>query len=128
MALLRRVGAGAVLGPLLSTGRLALTAYTLQILCLAADQLAVGPRRDDSWLILGSTTLVVVGGCWPLERRFGTGPLEWAIHQLRPTRGPRAAMRRPHPTAQGPAEASDGIRLGVARADREVSGRSAACR
>ena len=88
VVLLRRVGAGVVLGPLLSTGRLALTAYTLQILFLAAIQLAVGPRRDDSWLILGSTTLVVVGGCWLLERRFGTGPLEWVIHRLRPPSRP----------------------------------------
>ncbi len=89
VVLLRRVGAGVVLGPLLSTGRLALTAYTLQILFLAAIQLAVGPRRDDSWLILGSTTLVVVGGCWLLERRFGTGPLEWVVHQLRPPSRPQ---------------------------------------
>ena len=87
--LLRRVGAGAVLGPWLSTGRLALTAYTLQIVFLALIQVAVGPRRDDSWLILGSTTLVVVGGCWLLERRFGTGPLEWVIHQLRPSSRPQ---------------------------------------
>ena len=93
--LLRRVGAGAVLGPWLSTGRLALTAYTLQILYLTVIQIAVGPRRDDSWLILGSTTLVVVGGCWLLERRFGTGPLEWVIHQLRP------APRHPRPEPVG---------------------------
>jgi len=97
--LLRRVGAGAVLGPWLSTGRLALTAYTLQILYLTVIQIAVGPRRDDTWLILGSTTLVVVGGCWLLERRFGTGPLEWAIHQLRPT---------PRPEGRHEATSSDG--------------------
>ena len=83
VALLQRIGAGAALGPLLSTGRLALTAYTLQILFLAAIQLA-GPRDDDTWLILVATTVVVVGGCWVLERRFGTGPLEWGIHKLRP--------------------------------------------
>jgi len=82
--LLRRRGAGAVLEPLLSTGRLALTAYTLQILFLAAIQLTVGPRQDDSWLILGSTLLVVVGGCWLLDRRFGTGPMEWLVRALRP--------------------------------------------
>ena len=101
--LLRRVGAGAVLGPWLSTGRLALTAYTLQILYLTVIQIAVGPRRDDSWLILGSTTLVVVGGCWLLERRFGTGPLEWAIHQLRPT---------PRPEGRQEATSSDGAGAG----------------
>jgi len=87
VALLRRVGAGSALSPLLSTGRLALTAYTLQILFLAAIQLA-GPRDDDTWLILVATTLVVVGGCWLIERRFGTGPLEWVIHRLRPTPQP----------------------------------------
>ena len=101
--LLRRVGAGAVLGPWLSTGRLALTAYTLQILYLTVIQIAVGPRRDDSWLILGSTTLVVVGGCWLLERRFGTGPLEWVIHQIRPT---------PRPEGRHEATSSDGAGAG----------------
>ena len=43
--LLRRFGAGGVLAPLLSTGRLALTAYTLQILFLAAIQLRRPARR-----------------------------------------------------------------------------------
>ena len=84
VAVLRRVGAGAVLEPLLATGRLALTAYTLQVLFLALVQVLIGPRRDDSWLILGATTVVVVGGSWLLERLLGTGPLEWVVHRLRP--------------------------------------------
>ncbi|HYN67393.1 MAG TPA: acyltransferase family protein [Ornithinibacter sp.] len=96
VALLRGRAAGGVLVPLLSTGRLALTAYTLQILFLAAVQVAFGPVDDDSWLILASTTLVVVGGCWLLERRFGTGPLEWVVHRLRPPSAPPSG-----PTAEG---------------------------
>ena len=89
--LLRRVGAGAVLEPLLATGRLALTAYTLQILFLALVQVLAGPRRDDSWLILGATTVVVVGGSWLFERLLGTGPLEWVVHRLRPRLPSRAS-------------------------------------
>lgn len=85
VSLVRRVGAGAVLEPLLSTGRLALTAYTLQVLFLALVQVVAGPRRDDSWLILAATTGVVVGGSWLLERLLGTGPLEWVVHRSRPT-------------------------------------------
>jgi uncharacterized membrane protein len=89
--LARRFGVGRVLNPLLSTGRLALTAYTLQILFLAAAAADRGPVRDDSWLVLGSTTFVVVGGCWLFERSLGTGPLEWVMHRLRPSSEPLAA-------------------------------------
>ena len=89
--LARRLGVGRGLEPLLSTGRLALTAYALQILFLAGVAVVRGPVRDDTWLVLAATTCVVVGGCWLLERRFGTGPLEWFVHRLRPTTRPVAA-------------------------------------
>lgn len=82
--LARRAGIGSTLEPLLSTGRLALTAYTLQILWLALLSALRDGARDDEWWILGSSILVVVGGCWLLERVTGTGPLEWLIHRLRP--------------------------------------------
>jgi Protein of unknown function (DUF418) len=81
---LRRVGAGRSLGPLLSTGRLALTAYTVQILWLALLAALRDNAPDDTWWILGSTLVVVVGACWVFDRRWGTGPLEWAVHVLRP--------------------------------------------
>lgn len=82
--LARRFGLGRALDPVLSSGRLALTAYTLQILWLALLSALRDGARDDEWWILGSSILVVVGGCWLLERLMGTGPLEWLIHRLRP--------------------------------------------
>lgn len=79
-----RFGVGRALDPVLSAGRLALTAYTLQILWLALLSVLRGGAPDDEWWILGSSILVVVGGCWLLERLTGTGPLEWLIHRLQP--------------------------------------------
>jgi uncharacterized membrane protein YeiB len=93
-----RLGAGRLVDPVLSTGRLALTAYTLQILFLAIAALARGPVPDDSWLVLTSTTCVVVGGCWLFERRLGTGPLEWVVHRTRPTTRPVVTERVPSTT------------------------------
>lgn len=83
--LARRFGLERGLEPLLSTGRLALTAYTVQILWLALLATLRGGARDDEWWILATTTAVVVGACWLLERVMGTGPLEWLMHRLRPT-------------------------------------------
>lgn len=83
----RRVGAGPALDPLLSTGRLALTAYTVQVLWLALLSVLRDGAPDDAWWVLASTTAVVVGGSWLLERVLGTGPLEWVVHRLRPPGG-----------------------------------------
>ena len=68
-----------------STGRLALTAYTVQILWLAllAALRDNAPPTTRGW-VLGSSLVVVVGLCWVLDRRCGTGPLEWVLHRLRP--------------------------------------------
>ena len=85
----RDLGAGRVAEPLLATGRLALTAYTLQILWLALLAALRDDAPDDSWWILGSSLVVVVGACWALDRWWGTGPLEWVVHRLRtPVPGP----------------------------------------
>ncbi len=65
-----------VLAPLLATGRLALTAYTLQVLLLAAVGVLRGGSADDGWTMLGGTCLVVFGTCWALDRWWGTGPME----------------------------------------------------
>ncbi len=71
--------------PVLATGRLALTAYTAQILWLVLVSLVRGTGvADDSGLVLLSTGVVVIGGCWALERWWGTGPLEWLLHRIRP--------------------------------------------
>ena len=80
---LRDLGAGRVAQPLLATGRLALTAYTLQILWLALLAALRDNAPDDEWWILGSSIVVVVGACWALDRWWGTGPLEWVVHRLR---------------------------------------------
>jgi uncharacterized membrane protein YeiB len=82
--LLPGAGARRALEPLLATGRLALTAYTVQILWLALLAALRDNAPDDAWWILGSTLVVVVGLCWGFDRRWGTGPLEWALHRLRP--------------------------------------------
>ena len=94
----RRIGAGRVAEPLLATGRLALTAYTVQVLWLALLSLVRGGAADDSWWILGTSLLVVVGACWALDRWVGTGPLEWLVHRVRFVReaapGRHAVARR----------------------------------
>ena len=80
---LRDLGAGRVADPVLATGRLALTAYTLQILWLALLSVLRDGAPDDEWWILASSLVVVVGACWALDRWWGTGPLEWLVHRLR---------------------------------------------
>jgi hypothetical protein len=76
---------GRVLDPVLATGRIALTAYTVQIVVLAVVALVRGPQlRDDTWPILLGTTVAVLGACWALDRWWGTGPLEWVLHRIRP--------------------------------------------
>ncbi len=81
----RRAGVGWLLAPVVATGRLALTAYTTHIMVLALVGVLRGGADDDSWVLLFATTAVVLGSCWVLERRWGTGPLEWVVHRLRPT-------------------------------------------
>ncbi len=79
----RRWRLGPVLEPVLATGRLALTAYALQVLVLAAVAAVRDGAPDDGWAMLAGTTVVVVGVCWLLDRRWGTGPLEWLARRLR---------------------------------------------
>ena len=95
---LRDLGAGRVADPLLATGRLALTAYTLQILWLALLSALRDGAPDDGWWILGSSLVIVVGACWALDRWWGTGPLEWVVHRLR-TPLPAAPGRHAGPRA-----------------------------
>ena len=100
LALAERFSLRRVLAPLLAAGRLALTAYTLQILWLALRSALRDGAPDDQWWILGSSlVVVVVGGSWLLERLMGTGPLEWLIHVL-----------RPHPLGSSVSVRSDGSR------------------
>ena len=95
---LRDLGAGRVADPVLATGRLALTAYTLQVLWLALLSALRDGAPDDEWWILGSSLVLVVGACWALDRWWGTGPLEWVVHRLR-TPLPAAPGRHSSPRA-----------------------------
>ncbi|KRE62142.1 DUF418 domain-containing protein [Nostocoides sp. Soil756] len=87
---------------LLAVGRLTLTAYTLLILVLALLSLARDGAPDDTWPVLLVTTVVVVGACWGLDRRFGTGPLEVLVRVVRlPSRGRHGVpVRSPRPARE----------------------------
>ncbi len=91
----RARGGPAVLAPLLSVGRLALTAYTVQVLVLALLSVVRGGAPDDSWLVLLVTAAVVVVCCWLLDRTWGTGPLELLLRLARVPAGwrPGTALR-----------------------------------
>ncbi|MBD3782629.1 MAG: DUF418 domain-containing protein [Micrococcales bacterium] len=80
----------AVLAPVLAVGRLALTAYTVQVLLLALVAVFRPGERDDSWLVLALTAVVVVGACWLLDRTWGTGPLELLVRLARVPEGWRS--------------------------------------
>ncbi|RMI12796.1 heparan-alpha-glucosaminide N-acetyltransferase domain-containing protein [Cellulomonas triticagri] len=70
----------AVLAPLAATGALALTAYTVQILAIAALGTAVVWQPEaGTWLAFCLVTLV---GCWVWRAAAGRGPLERLLHGL----------------------------------------------
>ncbi len=65
------------LAPVTATGRMAFTAYVLQILILALTvRLFLNGGRDDSWIVLGALTVLIVGFCWLWERLGWPRPLE----------------------------------------------------
>lgn len=69
--------AGRVLEPLIDTGRLALSAYTLQIVILAVLEVTVFKgERDDQWWVLGLLIVACVGFSWAWSRHLGIGPME----------------------------------------------------
>lgn len=76
-----RTGSVRVLAPLIATGRLALTAYALQILLLAALFRASGPTFDDNdWRILAGLIGLLVVACWAWVRWVRRpGPLEGLV-------------------------------------------------
>ena len=67
--------------PLVATGRMALTAYAVQILVLAAWMRSVGSTwSDNQWVVLLAAEVACVGLSWVwvgLLRRMG--PLEWVL-------------------------------------------------
>ncbi|HEX6916738.1 MAG TPA: DUF418 domain-containing protein [Phycicoccus sp.] len=90
-----RALAAPVLAPVLATGRLALTAYTVQVLLLAGVGLLRGGAPDDGWGMLAAALVVVLGSCWALDRWWGTGPLEWVLWWLRSPWRPAGEPDRP---------------------------------
>lgn len=64
------------LGPLVSTGRMALSAYTLQILALAGLVRLGVIGSDDHWAVMFGLIAVCVLFCWWWLRAVPTGPVE----------------------------------------------------
>lgn len=87
------------LGAVVDTGRMALSAYCLQILALAAIVgLWLPGRRDDHWWVTASVTAICLGTSWLWLRFFRQGPVE-AVLRLpsrlwRPRTAPAEATRR----------------------------------
>lgn len=73
---LRAERAGRWLGPLAATGRLALTAYAVQILALAAVVRLLDLRTDDHWATMCGIAALCVAFSWAWLRIAPVGPLE----------------------------------------------------
>lgn len=73
-------GALRLLDPVVATGRLAMTAYVLQLVVLRflTDVFLEG-ARDDHWWVLVTTLGVLVGVSWAWRRVVGQGPFEWLL-------------------------------------------------
>jgi len=68
------------LDPLAATGRMAMTAYVLQLVVLRVlTDAFLGGGRDDHWWVLAATLLGLVGVSWAWRRFVGQGPLEWLL-------------------------------------------------
>jgi hypothetical protein len=69
-----------LVAPVAATGALALTAYTVQLVGIAALGSAVVWEPDVvTWLAF---LVVTLAGCWLWRAAFGRGPLERALHTL----------------------------------------------
>lgn len=67
----------ALLGALMDTGRMALSAYTLQVLGLAAIVALVLPgQRDDHWWVTLQVSGLCIGSSWLWLRFLPQGPVE----------------------------------------------------
>lgn len=80
------------LGAVLDTGRMALTAYTVQVLALAAIvQIWLGNRSDDHWAVMFGVIALCLAFSWAWLKVFRIGPLEWVLRL--PSRAISAARR-----------------------------------
>lgn len=69
-----------IVAPLAATGALALTAYTGQLVVIAAlGSSVVWEPQVGTWLALCGVT---VAACWLWRAFFARGPLEWMLHTL----------------------------------------------
>ena len=68
------------LGAVVDTGRMALTAYTVQVLALALIvRWAVFGGSDDHWAIMLAVIALCLGFSWGWLKVFDIGPLEWVL-------------------------------------------------
>lgn len=85
------------LGAVIDTGRMALTAYTLQVLALALiTRWLLGGASDDHWAVMVGVIALCLGFCWAWLKFFDIGPLEWVLRL--PTRAMSVPVRPRHPT------------------------------
>jgi len=85
-----------VLAPLSATGALALSAYTLHVVAIAA--LGEGVVREPTpgvWLSFLVSTLAL---CWAWQAWIGRGPFERLLHRVSTRAGDIAPDRLPEPT------------------------------
>lgn len=67
-------------GAVVDTGRMAFTAYAVQVLALAAIVAVWLPgQRDDHWAVMLGVIALCVGLSWAWLRVFPIGPLEWVL-------------------------------------------------
>ena len=68
------------LGAVVDTGRMALSAYTLQVLALALIvQWVLLGGSDDHWAIMLGVIALCLGFSWAWLKVFDIGPLEWVL-------------------------------------------------
>ena len=68
------------LGAVVDTGRMALTAYTVQVLALALIvQWGTVGGSDDHWAIMLGVIALCLGFSWAWLKVFDIGPLEWVL-------------------------------------------------
>ncbi len=99
VALQARVGAVRLtrwLAPLVATGRMALSAYVLQLVLLRAGVALLAPAngRDDHWSIMVPTIGLMLVVCWVWQRLGWPRPIEWILRiPQRLVAGPTAPQR-----------------------------------
>jgi uncharacterized membrane protein YeiB len=85
--------------PLAAVGALALTAYTLHVVAIAAlGPVVVRDPTVGGWLAFLAVTLVL---CWLWASTVGRGPLEWFLHRVSTAAADVSPDPLPEPTGTG---------------------------